>query len=70
MTSEEVFELANKLMDYDNCTDFDIDKAAEVLRQYAEMLAINEVWAWSMVNKMKNSPEIDLNKDQQLLYHV
>ena len=64
MTSAEVFELANTLMDYDNCNDSDIDKAAEVLRQYAEMLAINEAWAWSMVNKMKNSPEIDLNKDQ------
>lgn len=64
MTSAEVFELANTLMDYDNCNDSDIDKAAEVLRQYAEMLAINEVWAWCMVNEMKNSPEIDLNKDQ------
>lgn len=64
MTSAEVFELANTLMDYDNCNDSDIDKAAEVLRQYAEMLAINEAWAWSMVNKMKNNPKIDLNKDQ------
>lgn len=64
MRSKEVFELADRLMDYDNCHDGDIDQAAVLLREYASALAAEEAWAICMANKIKNSSEIDLNKDQ------
>lgn len=39
---KEIFELIDRLMDYDHCHDGDVDEAAECLRELADRLEYYE----------------------------